>query len=404
MSNFLNGIEIIEMDVGGRTITTPSTSVIGLVGTASMGKNASKTIDQVLPLNKPVLFTSIQQLKELELSDIGTIPQALYSIYNQTSAIVSVVRIEEVKDKDGDIDEEATIANAAGSATSYTGVYALMLAETELKVKPKLLLCPYFSSLVKASNKPNNIVSSLTAVAEKLRAVAIIDGTNTTRGDVIDLASNVANSRLMIMDPAYVPAFTMEDVNSNNCSSSPLLAGVFAKNDATKGFWWSPSNTEVNGVSGLSRPVSFALSDSTTDSNLMNAAGVSTIVFTSGNYKVWGNRSTSQDTNWHFVNVRRTVDTIYDAIDSSMEWALARPFSKQLLSDIQNNVQTYINTLVSQGALLGGTCWVDQEANNLETYTNGQLIINFDLLPPNPVEKLIFRASLNKDYVEELFK
>ncbi|MDR2008096.1 MAG: hypothetical protein LBQ34_03890 [Alphaproteobacteria bacterium] len=136
----------------------------------------------------------------------------------------------------------------------------------------------------------------------------------------------------------------------------------------------------------------------------MNEAGVATIVFSSGVYKVWGNRSPSTDNKWHFISVRRTVDTIYDAIEKSMEWAMDRPFSKQLFSDIQNNIQTYINTLIAGGALLGGSCWIDSSANTLESYTNGQLIVDFDLLPPNPVERLTFRASLNQNYVEELFK
>lgn len=407
MAEFLNGIEIIEVDSGGRTITTPSTSVIGLVGTAYMDEAnpeaKGKTIEEVLPLNKPVLFTSIQQLKEMGLADSGTIPQALYSIYNQASALVVVVRIADAVNEDSEADQSQTIANAAGDVASYTGVYALMLAETTVKYKPKLLICPYLSSILTEDNKPNAIVASLTDVAEKLRAVAIIDGTNTTRGDVIEFASNIGSARAMIIDPSYKPSFVVNNVDAATCSPSPLLAGVFAKNDSEKGFWWSPSNTEVKGVSGLARPVSFALSDPTTDSNLMNEAGVTTIVFTSSVYKIWGNRSPSEDNNWHFINVRRTVDTIYDAIESNMEWAMARPFSKQLFSDIQNNVQTYINTLISQGALLGGTCWVDESANTMESYVNGQLVIDFDLLPPNPVERLTFKALLNQSYVEELF-
>jgi phage tail sheath protein FI len=387
MTGFLNGIEIIEVDTGGRTITTPSTSVIGLVGTMY-----GVDVEEKFPLNTPVLVTKIQ---DIEGMDSGTIPASLRGIYNQVSAICVVVRII-----DGE-DITETITNASGDIVSYNGVYALMLAEAKLKVRPKILLCPYLSSILTDDDKPNSIVNNLIDIADKLRAVAIIDGTNTTRQDVIDFASNISSSRAYIIDPTYKPTFNYTPAT---VSSSSLVAGVIAKNDNEKGFWCSPSNTEVKGIVGLSRPISFALSDPTTDSNLMNENGVGTIIFSGGCYRIWGNRSPSQDSKWHYISVRRTVDTVYDAIDSSMLWALGRPFSKQLFSDIQNNVQTYINTLISQGALLGGTCWVDMDANTQESYSSGQLLVDFDLLPPNPLERLTFRASLNQSYVEELFK
>ncbi len=146
-----------------------------------------------------------------------------------------------------------------------------------------------------------------------------------------------------------------------------------ARNDASKCFWWSPSNGEVKGVSGLSRPISFGLSDESSDSSLLNYKGVATIIFTGGEYKIWGNRSASKDSKWHYISVRRTVDSVYDALEGSMIWAMARPFSKQLFSDIKNNVQSYLNQLISQGALLGGKCWVDMDENTIETYKVGQL-------------------------------
>ena len=397
MTNFLHGIEIIEVSSGGRTITTPATSVIGLVGTAFSNNEEANPINTILPINKPVLFTNIRQLKDLGLSNKGTIPTSLMSIYNQASAIVVVIRVSE------GVNQTDTIKNLAGSSADYTGVYALMSAESVLKYKPKILVCPYFSSLVNAENKPNAIVNSLTDVAEKLRAVALIDGTNTTVDAVVSFGSELSNSRAMIIDPSYKPNFVMDGADLTNYPTSPLLAGVIAKNDAQKGFWWSPSNTEVKGISTLVRPISFALSDPSTDSNIMNHGGITTIIFSNGMYKIWGNRSTSKDNQWHFISVRRTIDTVYDALENSMQWALGRPFSKQLFSDIENNIQTYLNQLISQGALLGGRVWVDQDANSVETYNQGQLIVSFDLEPPASVERLTFKAYRNSEYIEELF-
>lgn len=393
---FLNGIEIIEIDTGGRTITTPSTSVIGIVGTAFSNDETANPINNVLPLNKPVLITSVDAIKELGLNGEGTIPEALTSIYNQANTLVIAVRIEK-----GETDIE-TIVNAAGSSESYTGVYALRLAETETKYKPKLLVVPTYSGILD-NNKPNQIVTSLIDVAEKLRAVAIVDGTNTSRKDVIDFASNIGDSRVMVIDPSYAPSFNILGKTPSVLSSSAVLAGVFAKNDSEKGFWWSPSNTAVKGIKQLNRPISFAINDVTSDSNLMNEQGVTTIVFIDGDYRIWGNRSPSKDSKWNFISVRRTVDTVYDALEKNIVWALGRPITGTTLEYIQDNVNAYLSTLVVQGAILGGQCWIDKSLNPISQITAGQITVSFDLEPPVGLERLTFNAYRNNGYYETIF-
>ncbi len=386
MSNYLHGIEVIEVDSGGRVVSSPSTSVIGVVGTME-----GVGIEDKFPLNKPILVTKVQQIAGVTG---GTVAGALRSIYNQAQAICVVVRVK------GESSSSETLKSMAGDIASYSGVYALLLAEAEVKVKPKLLVAPYYSSIIE-EGKISRLVHNMIDVADKLRGVAIIEGTNTTMQEVIDVSNQLGSTRCYMVDPSYVPTF---DTKEGFVGSSSIVAGVFAKNDVEKGFWWSPSNTEVKGVTGLSRPISFNISDRTCEANLLNQKGIGTLVFSGGVYKLWGNRSLSKDNKWHFINVRRVVDTVYDAIDMSMVWAMDRPFSNNLFHDIESNLQNYLNNLVARGAILGGKVWVDTDENNVGTYTEGQLIVNFDIEPAAPVERLTFKAYRNNDYVKELFK
>jgi len=389
MADYLRGIQIVEVDTGGRVITTPSTSVIGIVGTAP-------SATAKYPVNTPVLITSVQDLKDM--GEVGTLPMALRGIYNQASPLCVVVRIE-----DG-ADINATIAAAAGNEVASTGVFALLKAEGNLTLKPKILLCPYLTSKMLADHKPNAIVTNLLSVADKLRAVAVIDGPNTTKEEAIAFAGNISSSRAYIIDPAYIPSFVSPSPNPKALSSSSLAAGVIAKTDAEKGFWYSPSNTEVRGVVKLNRFIDFNVSNPNTESTLLNKAGVATLIFTAGSYRLWGNRSPSKDNKWQFISVRRTCDTVYDAIESNMLWAMDKPFSKQLISDIESNVNLYLSTLKAQGALLGASVSIDKSANSIDRLINGELTIDFDLEPPVPVEGLKFRAYRNQGYYNEVFK
>ncbi|SMG62548.1 [weak similarity to] major tail sheath protein, partial [methanotrophic bacterial endosymbiont of Bathymodiolus sp.] len=40
--------------------------------------------------------------------------------------------------------------------------------------------------------------------------------------------------------------------------ASTRIAGLIAKSDNERGFWWSPSNREINGITGTARSIDFS--------------------------------------------------------------------------------------------------------------------------------------------------
>jgi phage tail sheath protein FI len=93
---------------------------------------------------------------------------------------------------------------------------------------------------------------------------------------------------------------------------------------------------------------------------------------------------------------------VYESIEAALLWAMDRPFSRQLLLDIRDSVQAYLNTLVARGALLGGKVWLDPELNSATELAAGKLYLDFDIEPPAPLEHLTFRAHREGSYYEEL--
>ena len=182
---------------------------------------------------------------------------------------------------------------------------------------------------------------------------------------------------------------------------SAFGAGAMSARDAAKGFWWSPSNQVLQGVAGTARPISWEISDPDTEANRLNEAGVTTIVRAEG-FRLWGNRSTASDPLWAFISVRRTADMIYESTETALLWAMDRPFSAQLLIDIRDSVQAYLDTLIRRGAILGGKAWLDPELNTEATMKAGKLFLDFDIEPPAPLEHLTLQARRNGDYYEEL--
>ncbi len=388
-TDFLHGVEVIEIDDGLRTIQTVKSSIIGLIGTAPDADNNE------WPLNTPVLLNNAPR-KAATLGSAGTLKDGLDSIFDQAGASVVVIRVEE------GASQESTLSNMIGDSALQTGVHAFRACDSELGVTPRILCAPGFTGSVPDGGGANPLVSELVGIASNLRSVIIADGPNSTDADAVNWAAANGNDkgRIFVVDP-YVKVW---DTNVNgyvNKPASARVAGMLARMDAEKGFWWSPSNQIMNGISGAGRVIEFNLSDPNSQANYLNEHKVATIVQRDG-YRLWGNRTTSGDPNWAFLSVRRTADMIAESVQDNTAWAVDRPLSSQLIQDILESVNGYLRSLKARGAILGGKCFLDAELNTEADLKAGHLTLSFDIEPPAPMERLTFHLHRNGDYYDDL--
>lgn len=374
---FLHGIEVVQIDDGIRSIRTVKSSVIGIVGTADDADAA------MFPADTPVLVTGPRMAANLGAT--GELKDAYEAIYAQGVSTCIVVRAEIQ-------DAETALDAVLGDSVTQRGIYALGLAESLTGQKPRILATPGFAGAT--------IYAAGVVMAGRLNGVFIADGPNTDEAAALAAAAAEGSDRLFIVDP-FVQVYDSDDNAVVTRPASGFVAGVLSYTDQTRGFWWSPSNKPVQGIVGTARPISWAISDRETEANRLNEGNVATIVNVGG-HVVWGNRSCATDPAWAFLSVRRTADMIYESIEAALLWALDRPFSQQLLLDIKDSVQAYLNTLIARGAILGGIAWIDPELNTQADLQAGKLTVSFDIEPPAPLEHLVFNAYRNGEYYTEL--
>jgi len=366
MSNFLHGVEVQEITGGPRPIKTVSSSVIGLVGTGITSTD--------FPLNTPVLVTSPTGLST-KLGATSYLAKAIEAIYKQTGAVVVVVRV-------------ATATDVAGSISLLTGVHALRKAQSELNVTPRLI--------VAEGAYATTTIDDVQDVANDLRAVAIAGLVSSVAA--IDTATEASawvtangNDRIYGIWPA---------VNGGE-DPAPYVAGVMARIDNERGFWWSPSNNEIFGIEKIDKAVDFVLGDTSSLANVLNLGNVATFI-RSGGFRLWGNQTGSTDIKYQFVNVRRTADLIFDSLQRAHLWAVDRLISKTYLEDVTESVNAYLASLKNQGAILGGKCWADPDLNSPANIQLGKVYFNFDFTPPYPAEHITFRGELTNEYLSEI--
>lgn len=104
----------------------------------------------------------------------------------------------------------------------------------------------------------------------------------------------------------------------------------------------------INGIVGISKPIDFILGEGNCKANYWNSQQITTIIQEDG-YRLWGNRTTSSDTKWSFLSVRRTADMINDSILRAHMWAIDRNITKTYIEDVCEGVRAYLRQLQSEG-------------------------------------------------------
>ncbi len=380
---FLHGVNVIEVTSGARAVRTAKSSVIGVIGTAP---DADR---QKFPLNSPVLIAG--SLKEAaKLGKRGTLPSAVNGIFSQVGATVVVIRVEESRNSEPELKEEETTANIIGGVDEETGEYqgiqAFLSSESIVHVAPRILIAPQFTHQL-PGDAGNPVVSALIPIAEKLRAIIVADGPNTNDEEAIKWRKSVGSSRVYVVDP-WVKVFEGEEK-----PSSPFVAGLIAKVDSEQGFWQSPSNKEINGIVGTSRAIDFTLGDTSCRANYLNENEVTTIIHQNG-YRLWGNRTCSNDEGWAFLSVRRTADLINDSLLRAHLWAVDRNITKTYIDDVIEGVNSYLAHLKAQGAITSGRCYETPELNTPANIASGKVYFDFEFNTSYPAEHVTFRSHL----------
>jgi len=377
-SRYHHGLRVIEINGGVRPIRTVSTAVIGVVCT---GEDADKT---AFPLNRPVLITDVLSAVG-KAGSTGTLRATLQGIADQGNPIVVVVRVASASN------DTDTTANVIGGANggSYTGLHALLVAQAQLGVRPRILGAPGLDT--------QPVTAAMIPIAKKLRAMIYAScAASATVSEAIAYREQFAARELMLIYPDFM-AFNTVTASTGMAFAVARALGVRAMTDQQQGWHKSISNVPVAGVTGISRDVHWDLQDPNTDAGLLNAGDVTTLINSNG-YKFWGSRSCSADPVFQVETATRTAQILADTIAEAQEIYIDKPLHPTLVRDLLESINAKFRELVYAGYLIGASAWYDAGANASESLASGQLVIDFDYTPVPPLESLQLNQRITDRY------
>jgi phage tail sheath protein FI len=309
-------------------------------------------------------------------------------------------------------------ADIIGAVTdgAYTGMQALLTTFQTMGLFAKLLIAPGYS-------QDDETASALTTLAGTIQAMAFLDAAPNTSvaaaianrgaaGQAFDTSSYRAVlcfPQEIFYDTGIIPTgntlnnqgLVINQLYNANADSpySPWVAGVTAAQDIANGYWFSPSNVQIQGIVGPDISMYSSAFDPNSDTNNLNAAGILTVFngFGTG-LRTWGNRSAAFPSYTDprvFISIRRTMDVVEQSVQLAMMQFLDQPITNGLINSILQTVNGFLATLVQRGALIGGSCTYNPAENLAVQLAAGQLTFDLSLMPPPPAEEITFNVSVN---------
>ena len=378
-----HGVTVALVDTGARTIALPSTSIIGLCDTFTVSPAASAKPNDL------VLLTSEREAVAAFGED-AAITLAAKAVFLKAKAVIVACGVAVLEDA-----ALQTSAIIGGVLTSgqRTGLQALLDGKSRFNAQPRLLIAPKHSAT-------QAVATAMDALAGKLRAIAIVDGPNTTDEAVLAYAQEFGSKRIYMVDPGVQQWDTITS-KTIDAPASAFTAGLFAWTDTEYGFWASPSNKEFVGITGTTRPIEFLDGDETCRANLLNNANITTII-RDGGYRLWGNRTLSADPKWSFVTRVRTLDIVMDAILAGHQWAVDRPINKTYVKDVTDGLEAFMRDLKSQGAVINFEVYPDTELSTASQLEEGKVYWNIRFTDVPPAENPIFRVGVTNQWLTEV--
>lgn len=460
MANFLHGTETIEIESGINPVTEVRTGIIGLVGIAPKGpknltlvKNEKEAAQfgntipgftipyslknslaqgagtfivvnvfdeakhteektETLRLQNGEITLSSAPLSPLEISNEDDSPTVLvegtdYSLtpFGKFSAIKGripegkVLKFAYQTFKENSV-LPADVIGAVEQDGTRTGIRQFDLCFNRYGFTPKILIAPGFSELPSISNE-------LLIAAAKYKGVALIDGDSAkSANEIITMRGPIENSNFSTSDQRAIllyPQLKAYDEGSNENKDFPyssFYAGLMAKTDNTLGYWHSPSNKELKGVTGISKEISASINDTAADTNVLNGAGITTVFNSFGTgILAWGNRNAFFPTSASpktFITMRRIADVVHESLEQAAMQFIDRPITQALIDDMRQTGNNFLKVLISRGAILEGSKIIyDKSDNTPETLASGKVYFRIVFMGAIPAETITFLSYVD---------
>jgi hypothetical protein len=334
------------------------------------------------------LATSGEPARLVELEVVGE-PKTLADLFPTNEQDVTI-KVDDTKIK------PAKTTDFQGSVKTQTGIEALEALDDVTMVSVPDLMTALKGKLDETVVKSVQelVISHCTKMQDRVAILDVPNGKSpqdakSWRKETTNFDSSYA--------ALYYPWIKVNDPITNEVKEVPPsghIAGIWARNDITRGVHKAPANEVVRGAVGL------AYNMTKGEQEVLNPEGVNCIrAFPGMGIRVWGARTLSSNPSWRYLNVRRLFNYAEKSIERGTQWVVFEPNDHRLWGKVRRDVTAFLLTMWRDGMLFGLSpeeaffVRCDETTNPRESRDLGRLIVEIGMAPVKPAEFVIFRIS-----------
>jgi uncharacterized protein len=177
------------------------------------------------------------------------------------------------------------------------------------------------------------------------------------------------------------------------CPPSGHVAGIYARCDTQEGVHKAPANEVITGAVGL------MLNMNEDHLGLVNSDGINAVrAFPGRGIRLWGARTTSDEPDWRYINVRRMFIMLRRSLEEGTQWSVFEPNQPRTWERLTRDVDEFLKGLWADGYFAGATAEesyfvrCNGDTNPAEVRAAGQLIVEVGVAPAIPTEYIIFNV------------
>ena len=164
--------------------------------------------------------------------------------------------------------------------------------------------------------------------------------------------------------------------------------------------WESPGN-QVTFAEDVSRVVEYNILDTSTEGDLLNRYGVSYYARTIlGGFSLLGNRSITGK----FISYVGLEDAISRKLVKAGQKAMAKNLTKSFMDQEVKRINDWLQTLVADETIPGGSVYLHPELNSVEKYKNGTWFIVIDYGRYAPNEHMVYQLNARDEIIEQFLE
>lgn len=391
-----DALEIISRYAAGR---------VYIVNVLDPAKHKSNVSQEAIVIDPTTLIAQTQHVGLINLTVSDATGQVRSDEYD-ANLLTGEIRFKAIREKvkvtydyaDPTLVTEDDVRGGVEAATGKRkGLELLRTGFNLAGADAKIVLCPVFDAKPEVATAVETLASQLNAIAY-LQAPA---GTTLAqaiagRGPDGTINFKTSSDRTHLFYPHVKGTQGVEALATH-------AAGLRLLTDVQDGYWFSTSNRQLKGVTGVEVSLTARVDDPQSETNRLNEVGITTVFNSYGTgFRLWGNRLACYPTTTHISNfevVQRTADLIDESLRRVELQYVDRPIDDALIDSLIGTVETYMGTLKS---IVGFSVSLDTSYDLVDAFSKGQVPIQYEFTPKIPAERITNTSVVTRKYLVNL--